>query len=137
MANFSACQHLGVDDGVDARLFEEGTKLGSDILAIVYACHRLLCPQLMGKHARGHIARLVGSHPDKEVGALCPCFTKMHNRSGRCYHRHNIHIPHEAVQLCGRLIQEGYFVLLPSKETGKVCTHGTCTGNDDFHNIRL
>ena len=74
VGNVNGCQRLGVNEGVDAHLFEERQLGWSQVFDVVNTRYRFLGSQRMGYHACCHVATLVGGDTHKEVGILYTCF---------------------------------------------------------------
>ena len=90
VGDIDGCQHLWIDERVDAHILEERMQVRGQILHIIYTRHRLLGAQGMSYHAGIHVTALVRSHAHKQVGMLCSGLFQGLYAGGRSVQRHNV-----------------------------------------------
>ena len=116
--DFGGGEHLGIDHTIDADGVEKILVVVGGVLGVVDARYTLAGSELLGQHAAGDVAALVGRDADEEVGAFDVGFLKLGDRTGRTTEREQIDARGNAVEALLLFVDEGYVVTVLEKEFG-------------------
>ena len=90
VGDVDSCQHLWVNERVDAHLLKHFQLMGSQIFNVVDTSHRLLSTQCVGYHASRHVATFFIHNTHKEVGMLNAGFLQCLDAGGRTEQGHDV-----------------------------------------------
>ena len=131
--NLFSCQHFGEYQGVDTHLFPKILMLGKEVFIVVDTRHRLACSQVVGNHASGHVAALVGCDGNEQVGISHTGILQTGNGRWRSHHGHQVEIVVELAQPLLAFIHQHDVLSLSGEQLGQVGAHFSSSGNDYFH----
>ena len=132
--DFLGGKFFGVYQRVYAHLPEHLSVVLCSIFAVVHTCHRLLGTKGVCQHAACDVFCLLGSDGNEQVGVCHSGFFQTAYACGRNVHDEDVVVSvGQVLGLVRVLVHQDDVVVLLRKEFCKVCSHGTCTGDDYFH----
>ncbi len=133
-----ACGYLlGVEQVVDAHVYEDLLAVGFEILVVVDAGYGLLRTQLLGHDGREYVVVLDGVHGDEQVALARAGLAQYAERRGIALDGYDVR---QIAHLCQRLrvgIGNGYIVAVAAEHLGKMTAHISRTGYNNLHNSLL
>ena len=106
---------------------------GQQVFVVVNAGYSLLCSQIVGKHACGHVPAFIGGDGYEQVGfSHSHFFQAFYGGRGGCS-RHQVEVRVQCAQLLFVVVHQNDVLLLAGQQLGQVCAYCAGTCNNYFH----
>ena len=133
MIDFLAYKSFRINHGIHTETFEEFAVVGSKVVLVVDACHRLLGPHLVGQDAAHHVCAFLRGDSYKEIGIADVCLFKHLDGGGFSLLGDDVKEVADDGQTLLAVVDEGDIVLFLGEQTCQMCTYRAGTGDNDFH----
>lgn len=106
---------------------------GQQVFVVVNTGYGLLCSQIVGKHACGHVPAFIGGDGYEQVGfSHSHFFQAFYGGRGGCS-RHQVEVGVQCAQLLFVVVHQNDVLLLAGQQFGQVCAYCAGTCNNYFH----
>ncbi len=131
--DFESGEIFGIDESVDAHLFDEPAVVGIHVVVACCTGHCCRGAEVLGHCASNHIVGFIRSYGNEQVGRRYAGFTQTREVGRASDESHYVVVGVERGEFVGVFVDENNILVFVGQEFCEVRSNFACSGNDNLH----